>query len=251
MNLNSGRTSPKSLDFYPHLKNKPNCLVLLFLLHNQNLDSWTKNYLGENPQKADTIGKNNLFSKYNSTFTFTAKAPLKNLARPTISFLKDSIAGDQRYLKIRIIPNRKVNRYDVFADKKMNMYNLKANHVSLVGQKGSLYKRITKRVLSYYVIDNEPLELEFSIAAKSVLDMDLLESSFDLMNNPLFTMVQRNSAMMPTPFILTDAVMIQKKIKPSEKTVLTETQMIVPVIEMRNDSIVQTVDTIKITNETN
>jgi hypothetical protein len=139
-----------------------------------------------------------------------------------------------------------VNRYDIFADKKMRIYNLKANHTTLIGQKGSLYQRKNKRVLSYYVIGNEPLDLEFSIAAKSVLDMDLLESSFDLMNNPLFSMIQRTSEMMPTPFLLTDAIIIQKKIEPSEKTVLTEAHIIVPTFEARNDSIVQTVDTIKI-----
>lgn len=238
----AGKAKPNSLVYFLDADKKQG----VWATYDRNLDQWTKNYLGENPQKADTIGKNNLFSKYNSAFTFTAKAPLKNLAEPTISFLRDSVAGNQRYLKIRIAPNRKVNRYDIFADKKMNIYNLKANHTTLIGQKGSLHQRTTKRVLSYYVIDNEPLELEFSIASKSVLDMDLLESSFDLMNNPLFTMIQRNSAMMPTPFILTDAVMIQKKIKPSEKIVLAETQMIVPIFEVKNDSIVQTVDTIKI-----
>jgi hypothetical protein len=236
-------------------KAKPNSLVYfldadksqaIWATYDYNLDRWTKSYLGENPQKADTIGKNNLFSKYNSAFTFTTKAPLKNLAVPTILFLRDSVAGNQRYLKIRITPNRKVNRYDIFADKKMRIYNLKANHTTLIGQKGSLYQRKNKRVLSYYVIGNEPLDLEFSIAAKSVLDMDLLESSFDLMNNPLFSMIQRTSEMMPTPFLLTDAIIIQKKIEPSEKTVLTEAHIIVPTFEARNDSIVQTVDTIKI-----
>jgi hypothetical protein len=44
--------------------------------------------------------------------------------------------------------------------------------------------------------------------------MQLLESSFDLMQNPLFSM-QREDWMMPTPFILNDAVVIKQRIKPS------------------------------------
>jgi hypothetical protein len=43
--------------------------------------------------------------------------------------------------------------------------------------------------------------------------MDLVESSFDLMNNPAFSMAKRRSWMMPTPFVLNDAVVITQKIK--------------------------------------
>ena len=48
------------------------------------------------------------------------------------------------------------------------------------------------------------------------------------------------------PFVLTDAVVIQQKIKSSEKVVFEETQIIVPALEVKNDSLVQTVDTVKI-----
>jgi hypothetical protein len=43
--------------------------------------------------------------------------------------------------------------------------------------------------------------------------MDLIESSFDLMTNPLFDIKPRSEWMMPTPFVLNDAVLIQQKIK--------------------------------------
>jgi hypothetical protein len=88
-----------------------------------------------------------------------------------------------------------------------------------LGQKGSKYERKGKKLLSYYVVDQLPLEIEFSIAASSVLDLDLMESSFDLMNNPLFSMAKRADWMMPTPFVLNDAVIIKEKIKPSLKMV--------------------------------
>ena len=68
------------------------------------------------------------------------------------------------------------------------------------------------------MVDQLPLEIEFSVANSSVLDLDLLESSFDLMNNPLFTMTKRAHWMMPTPYVLNDAVIIKEKIKASPKT---------------------------------
>jgi hypothetical protein len=43
--------------------------------------------------------------------------------------------------------------------------------------------------------------------------MELMESSFDLMQNPLFS-ISKDSWMMPT-FVLTDAVVIKQTIKPT------------------------------------
>jgi Peptidase family M28 len=187
--------------------------------YDTNLDEWTKTYLGENPKDAKTLNGNTLTSKYNSGFTFTADAPIKTLSRPTIELLKDSLDGANRYLKIRITPTRKVNRYDVFANENLVIQNFKANGLSLLGQKDSNFERKGKKLLSYYVVDQLPLEIEFDVAAASVLDLDLMESSFDLMNNPLFPMAKRADWMMPTPYVLNDAVVIKQKIKPSPKIV--------------------------------
>jgi len=45
--------------------------------------------------------------------------------------------------------------------------------------------------------------------------MSLLEASFDLMHNPAFDVKKRSADMMPTPFVLNDAVIIRERIKPS------------------------------------
>ncbi|MEO8252910.1 MAG: M20/M25/M40 family metallo-hydrolase [Flavobacterium sp.] len=213
---------------YEKGKAKSNSLVYLFdtdansaqwVTYDKNLDFWTRSYLGENPKKPINLEAIPLFSKYNTEFTFAAKAPLKNIPQPTINFLTDSISENQRYLKIRISPNRKVNRYDIFANEKMQLYNIKTNGVSHLEQKGKIYKRDGKKLLSYYVVDNDPLVLEFNINTATIFDMTLLESSFDLMQNPLFKMIQRADWMMPTPFVLNDAVAIKKAIKPSPSIV--------------------------------
>nr|WP_315141508.1 M28 family peptidase [uncultured Flavobacterium sp.] len=192
------------------------------------LDEWTKTYLGQNPRDAAALSSVSLPSKYNSFFTFTADAPMKVLSRPVVEFLKDSIVGGNRYLKIRITPTRKVNRYDILANEALVIQNFKANGLFLLGQKGSKYERKGKKLLSYYVVDQLPLEIEFSVATSSVLDLDLLESSFDLMTNPLFAMTQRESWMMPTPFVLNDAVVIRQKIKPS--AIVAETVLKKPIV---------------------
>ena len=178
-----------------------------------NLDNWTKTYLGKTSQKAIGLNKLPIYSKYNSGFTYSAIAPKVNVPKPTINFLKDSIVGNRRYMKIQISPNRKVNRYDIFANQKMTFYDFKANGVKTSGAKGNHLEKNGMKILCYYVVRNEPLTLEFYINKSTVFDMDLIESSFDLMTNPLFKIEPRSDWMMPTPFVLNDAVLIQQKIK--------------------------------------
>jgi hypothetical protein len=214
---------------YESGKAKSNSLVYLYNVdknraywttYDTNLDSWTKGYLGENPKSARTLNNLKLFSKYNSEFTYASETEVKKVAKPTITFLTDSVIGFKRYLKIKITPNRKVNRYDVFADEIMRFFNFKANGVTTLGQKGTELERNGKKLLSYYVVDNEPLVLQFTINRATVLNMDLMESSFDLMSNPLFSMTPRQDWMMPTPFVLNDAVVITQKIKRNQKNVV-------------------------------
>lgn len=210
-------------------KAKSNSLVYLYnadknraywTTYDTNLDSWTKTYLTENPKSARTLNDLTLFSKYHSQFTYAIETPVKEIAKPTISFLKDSVVGHRRFLKIKITPNRKVNRYDIFAAEIMSFFNFKANGVTAIDQKGNELERNGRKLLSYYVVNNEPLVLQFTINKATVLDMDLMESSFDLMVNPLFNINPRQDWMMPTPFVLNDAVIITQKIKRARKVVV-------------------------------
>ena len=203
---------------------KPNSLLYVlnedtksavWATYDKNLDDWTKNYLGTSPQKSDSINSLPLFSKYNSIFTYTSKADVKMLAGPSIQFNKDTMVNARKQYLITISPNRKVNRYDIFANKNMDFYNLKANGVSLIGWKEAKYRRNGKKILSYYVVDNEPLQLSFTLDASTKLDMELLESSFDLLENDQFSIPKRQNWMIPTPFVLNDAVVIRQKIKPN------------------------------------
>jgi hypothetical protein len=211
---------------YTRGKAKPNSLVYVlnsdtntanWATYDTSLDEWTKGYLGEKPKDAKALNTNRLYSKYGSKFTFMSDAPLKNIEKPTIEFVEDSVIGNQRHLKIIITPNRKVNRYDIFSNTKIK--NFKANNVQSIEVRSAIISKNTNKILSYYVVDNIPLKLEFSIAASDKLDMNLVESSFDLLSNPLFSMAKRRDWMIPAPFVLTDAVIIKQKVKPSVKII--------------------------------
>ena len=224
---------------YSKLHAKPNSL--LYVLNNdaqtavwasydRNLDDWTKTYFGPTPNTSDSIHNLPLFSKYNTVFNFTAKADVKSIAGPSIQFNNDTLINARKQYLITITPNRKVNRYDIFANENMDFYNFKANGVSLIGWKEAKYRRKGKKILSYYVVDNEPLQLSFTLDAATKLDMELLESSFDLLEHPQFAIAKRPNWMIPTPFVLNDAVVIRQKIKPNQ----IQTQMTIDTVTVIN-----------------
>ena len=203
---------------------KPNSLVYLlngdtnkayWTTYDTHLDQWTKSYLGKNPKDAKALNTNKSYSKYGSQYTFMADAPIITIAKPTIDFATDSTIGTTRHLKIVITPNRNVNRYDIFADENLKIKNLKANGVKSIDLKSNIINKKTNKILSYYVVDNVPLVMAFSIPSNQKFNMDLVESSFDLMTNPIFHITKRRDWMIPTPFVTTDAIVIKQKIQPS------------------------------------
>ena len=203
---------------------KPNSLVYLhdadanksyWTTYDVNLDEWTKGYLGDNPKNAETLNTNKLYSKYGSEFTFMNDAPNKNIATPTIEFLRDTLKGNQRLYQIKITPNRAVNRYDIFNANNATLHNLVANGAKAIDFKSNISGSNSGKILSYYVVNNEPLILSFSIAKEDKLDLNLVESSFDLLTNPQFTVTKRKDWMISTPFVLNNAIVIRQKIKPT------------------------------------
>ncbi|WP_293894912.1 M20/M25/M40 family metallo-hydrolase [Flavobacterium sp.] len=211
---------------YTNEKAKPNSLVYIldvdsnkanWATYDTNPDEWTKSYLGENPKATTALNSDKLYSKYGSQYTFMANAPMSAIPKPTIEFLRDTVKGNQHLYRIKITPNRAVNRYDIFVNNNTQIHNLKANGVQSIDFKSNIASKTSGKLLTYYVVDNVPLELEFSISNSQKLDLDLVESSFDLLANRLLKMTQRKHGMIPTPFVLNDAVVIKQKIKPSPK----------------------------------
>jgi hypothetical protein len=240
---------------YQNFKAKPNSLVYVldtdthqavWATYDTHLDEWTKLYLTEKPNSGSVLNQFSLYSKYNSSFTFTKKAPIIEVKKPIIEFLTDSTVGRQRYLKIKITPTRKVNRYDIFANSNLVFQDLKANGTTVLKAKKTKEDTKNAIVVTYYVVDNEPLVMEFNVFSTAVLDMEMLESSFDLLENPLFGIKKRAPWMMPTPFVLNDAIIIKQKIKPGTPPV--SSAAVAPKKKLPN---VPTNDTLQHTNGKN
>lgn len=237
---------------YTNEKAKPNSLVYIldadankanWATYDSYIDDWTKIYLGENPKSARALNSNKLYSKYGSQYTFMREAPLKKIPKPTIEFLRDTVKGNQHLYKIKITPNRSVNRYDIFVNNNIQINNLKANGVQSIDFKSNIASKTAGKLLTYYVVDNLPLELEFSTLNRQNLDLNLVESSFDLQANSLLKMTQRKPGMIPMPFVLNDAIIIKQKIKPSPK--VEKEKVSFRRFPKQKDSITVEVDSIK------
>jgi hypothetical protein len=231
---------------------KPNSLVYIlnadtnkanWATYDINLDEWTKSYLGEKPKHGSPLNTNKLYSKYGSEYTFMADAPLKNIAKPTIEFLRDTVKGNQHLYKIRITPNRYVNRYDIFINNEIQINNFKANGVKPIDIQSNISSKTSGKLLTYYVVDNLPLVMEFSIGEKAKLDLNLVESSFDLLANRAIKMTPRKAGMMPMPFVVNDAIIIRQMIKPTPKN--PHEMMATRNYYKRNDSLSVAVDSLK------
>ena len=209
---------------------KPNSLVYLFNADTSEaswnsydlmVDSWTSEFFGEDPIIIPS-SEEALQSKYGSNFTFKAKAPLKNIPEPGVVFEKlnsvNSLDKTSRY-SLKIAPNRKINRMEIYADRKVDFEEFKVNgltadSIDLGANSFHIFtKRWHNRLLIYHAANRDTLSLEFVVKEEKLPEFILYESSYDLLENSEFDIPEREKSMMPRPFVLNDAVIIKKTIR--------------------------------------
>ena len=211
----SAKAKPNSL-LYIYDANKNNAYWTTYDTH---FDEWNSTFLGTKPQPATKLNQNQLYSKYGTAFQWMNPAPVKALAQPQIVFERDTIIGKLHHYQIRITPQRKVNRYDIFLKNHSVIDQLKANSVRALQHGNKIGGGPSNKILSYYVTRNQPLVFSFVVASSDKPQLELMESSFDLLENTLFSIPKRRKHQMPTPFVLNDAVVLIKKIEPTPKLI--------------------------------
>ncbi|WP_223551318.1 M28 family peptidase [Aestuariivivens sp. NBU2969] len=196
---------------------KPNSLLYVFnandstavwVTYDKLLDDWTRPIFGEQPEVASSLNKHIVDSKYSTRFTYTKPAPLKFIEQPKINIFKDTIIQDVRHIKLDITPQRRVNRIELLASTSNAFQVFKANGQVIKSPK----KSKNNRLLSYYIVDNDPLVLEFEVPNGQKTEFTLLEASYDLLDNTSFNLPKRDAIMIPKPFVLNDALVVKKTI---------------------------------------
>lgn len=202
------RQKPNSLLYYQDQDKNEN----YWLTYDTNLDSWTKGYLSDSPEKASKYIEGAAASKYNGGFSYAKVAPAKDIAAATIRLEADTIATDYRASMVTIIPQRNTHELFVYLDKDFNFETLEINgeKVSKDTAISGFTDRISNRFLRYYVADNDSLMLKYSTKTNEMPRFTVMEYSYDLLKHPQFSINKRPTHMMPMPFVNTDAIITRK-----------------------------------------
>lgn len=199
---------------------KPNSLVYLqdndteksyWLTYDGILDDWNKTYF------KDTIAKKDLItfgSKYNTSFSKVALADTINLSKSTFTISIDTIINNNRLIKLCVLPNRQLNSIEINSNtkKKFKQFSINGTEVSTKIE-SKFFNDDSPRIATYSVVDNEPLELSFSIENNTKPHIELFEISHDILQNEQLNVPKRQENMIPKPFVINDAIITKNTIE--------------------------------------
>ena len=106
------RQKPNSLVYYQNADSGTSYWVT----YDEILDDWTRGYLGETPELASNYIDNAAGSKYNTSYTFAAEAPKRDIASFEIILNQDTLFNNQRKVSFTLKPTRKVHQILLYAD---------------------------------------------------------------------------------------------------------------------------------------
>ncbi len=208
---NSGFTidnkKPNSIVYIQNSDNK----TAYFGTYNTTLDSYTKQIFDKTVTEGG-VKNAETKSKYNTHFKYHKKTDYKNIPSSNISIDFDSVIGSKRLLELLITPNRKVNKFEFITNNKLTLHQFKVNDAVVNNGKKYVVEKGTFLVYNMANSDKS-LTLSFSINKNEKLAIILNEISYDLLENPNFSIHPRSAEMMPMPFVTNDAIIITKKLK--------------------------------------
>ena len=198
----SDRAKPTSLVYFQD-EDAGNAFMATY---NKVTDTWIEQNMGSTLEKPEGMAV--FDSKYNSGFSFVAKTENKKIASPKVQVELDTIIGENRILEICITPERNVNRLVIHSKNKV--LALKANQVVL---DTSYLNNRGEKLLTHYISKNAFTNLEVTLPKNEMPEFVVFESSYDLIANPKFNIVERPENAIPMPFVLNDAITVKKTIR--------------------------------------
>ena len=205
-------------------RQKPNSLVYYYdadteatywATYDKQLDDWTQGYLGENPKEAANYITYASGSKYSRGYSYAVEAPAKNIPLFEAVLNSDTIINDIKKRTFTIIPNRNVNQISLYVEEgiKFNFLSFNGQRLPLNNNENSASQKIkSKELVRYYVSDKDSLEVSYEVSKEQQVSFTVMEYSYDLLDHPQFSINKRAENMMPKPFVVTDAIVVKKKI---------------------------------------
>lgn len=202
-------------------RKKPNSLIYFqdndlgkayWLTYDKKVDEWNQIYLGDNPEQASKFLGVASYSKYGISYTFAAEAPQKSIPDFKVILEQDSIINELRDVHLIIVPQRNVNKIDLYSTEDVSFESLEFNGKTANASDSSTEYRGTKNsaLINYIVSQGDSLKVKFTSEKDKPISFKVIEYSFDLMDNPQFNIEKRPDYMMPKPFVITDAIAVKR-----------------------------------------
>lgn len=205
-NFSDTRPKPNSLIYYQNSdKNKA-----FWTTYDLSPDDWTKQYLSENPEPASEIIGLAAYSKYGRNYTYAIQTDSRDIEKSQIVLEQDTIYENQREITFTLIPKRQVNKIELYTSEEITFENLSFNNQEVSNSEATTYRGTDNPALvNYFRSGNDNLQIKIKVHPSDKVNFKVLEYSFDLMDNPNFGITHRPKAMIPKPFVLTDAVVVE------------------------------------------
>ena len=198
---------------------KPNSLLYVqnqdtnqsyFATYDFLLDNWTAPYFNQKDSVASTL----LFSsKYNTGFSKTAKTTSINLPEADVVIEHDSIVDNNRIIHLCITPQRSLQTLDIRSNTKSQFTHFELNGTTVpTNKKSRFFKEGDPKIVTYYFTDDKPIELKLSLPNNVKPHLELNEIAFDLLSNSKANVSPRSNDMIPKPFVVNDATIVQHSV---------------------------------------
>ena len=127
---------------------------------------------------------------------------------------QDTVIGTIAYTTMTIVPKRNVHQMRLYSPMDTPFQYLSYNGKEFKPDSTeTLYKkRGSKGMLSYYLTQGDSLEVTYGAPEGVMPTFTLKEFSYDLLDNPSFTVSARPKNTKPEPFIANDAVVVERTI---------------------------------------
>ncbi len=184
--------------------------------YDNGIDDFTKQFLGDEPVKG-SYDSTTTASKYGTKIQWHKKTVIKTILQPSIKIEKDTVVDGDRIINLTISPQRRVNRVELISNNPIAFKTFMVNGISLKKADDEEYvfslRKSGKTVLNYYITSiEEKIAIEFTIKKEENPSFYIYETSYDLLESMHFNFKPRSENMMPTPFVINDAIVVKKQI---------------------------------------
>jgi len=204
-------------------RKKPNSLMYVleqdrsrafWVSYDKDPDGWTKAYLGDNPAPGN-FDTSMVQGRYFNKLNLYKATEIKDIPAAKIDVITDTIIGEERNIKMIIKPQRRVNRIQLLAKNDINFNKIMVNRqlIKPAPDNTSLFIKNASNIITYFLLENENLELDFWIPVNEHPEIKMYETSHDLLSNKLLNLQQRPEEMTSKPFYINDAVVLINTIK--------------------------------------